>query len=129
MTISPEGQSHHNHWSFLNAWEKWNGKLSESQRGRFLEDSRIWEIISFSRTSVNDSLSKFMRFDEILEDLRYKASTNHELSDISPEDLGMAEIKVETVNESSEPSFDELLEFLDPELLEPEPWEQEPKRK
>lgn len=78
---------------------------------------------------MNDSLSKFMRFDEILEDLRYKASTNHELSDISPEDLGMAEIKVETVNESSEPSFDELLEFLDPELLEPEPWEQEPKRK
>ena len=120
-------ENNFNNWDFLIAWEQIHGTLTDSLRERFLNDKRVNKILIFSKKEVLDSLRESQYLDDILEDLKTKRITNNEYASITPEELDIVDTP-EDEYYYGDTTFRELMELaIDPELLEPEPWEREPK--
>ena len=120
-------ENNFSNWDFLIAWEQIHGTLTDSLRERFLNDKRVNKILIFSKKEVLDSLRESQYLDDILEDLKTKRITNNEYASITPEELDIVDTP-EDEYYYGDTTFRELMELaIDPELLEPEPWEREPR--
>jgi hypothetical protein len=89
MPSLPQGQDYYDLFSFLDAWEERYGELSSEQQGRFLQDSRLLEILLHHKYSVEASLDEYKTFNEIIEDLTFKLNLKNDYVEITPQDLGM----------------------------------------
>lgn len=89
MTPLPQGQDFYDPWSFLSEWQTKYGELTVQQKRRFLKDPRLIEILLFHKYSVEASLDEFKTFDEILNDLHFKANYENSYVEITAESLGM----------------------------------------
>jgi hypothetical protein len=89
MSPLPQEQQHYDPVSFLYEWEEKYGELTSEQRGRFLGDPRLLEILIHHKYLVEASLKASKSFNDIIENINFKVNEYFDYVEITPEDLGI----------------------------------------